>query len=202
MTDLKLGIVLWAQGTTWPDMLDAARRVDRLGYDSLWTWDHLLPVFGDRRGPIFDGPAAIAALAMVTTRVRLGLFVGGNTFRNPALFAKSVATLDHISGGRAIYAALAGPGSSPSTPRPGSRSVAASGSDSDGSMSRWLRSERFSMARASPPRRGPITASRHWPSGPAHPAATADPRRRFGRETDAPDRCPIRRHLECVRHAR
>jgi len=102
MSDLKLGIVLWAQGATWPEMLAAAQRVDRLGYDSLWTWDHLLPVFGDRHGAIFDGPSALAALAMATRHVRLGMFVAGNTFRNPALLAKSLVTLDHISGGRAI----------------------------------------------------------------------------------------------------
>lgn len=40
MPDLKLGILLWSQGATWPEMLEAAQRVDRLGYDTLWTWDH------------------------------------------------------------------------------------------------------------------------------------------------------------------
>ncbi|HWP61882.1 MAG TPA: LLM class flavin-dependent oxidoreductase, partial [Candidatus Binatia bacterium] len=101
-TDLKLGILLWSQAATWPEMLDAARRVDRLGYDSLWTWDHLYAIFGDPYQPIFEGYATIAAWAMATERTRLGLLVGANTFRNPGLVAKAITTIDHVSGGRAI----------------------------------------------------------------------------------------------------
>jgi alkanesulfonate monooxygenase SsuD/methylene tetrahydromethanopterin reductase-like flavin-dependent oxidoreductase (luciferase family) len=102
MTDLKLGILLWSQGATWQEQLDAARRVDRLGYAHLWTWDHLYAIFGDPYQPIFEGWTSLAAWAMATDRTRLGLLVGANTFRNPALVAKTAATLDHISGGRAI----------------------------------------------------------------------------------------------------
>lgn len=100
--EVKLGILLWSQGATWPEMLDAARRVDRLGYASLWTWDHLYAIFGDPYQPIFEGYATLAAWAMATERTRLGLLVGANTFRNPGLVAKAVTTIDHISGGRAI----------------------------------------------------------------------------------------------------
>lgn len=100
--EIKLGILLWSQAATWPEMLDAARRVDRLGYDSLWTWDHLYAIFGDPYQPIFEGYATLAAWAMATERVRLGLLVGANTFRNPGLVAKMIATIDHVSGGRAI----------------------------------------------------------------------------------------------------
>jgi len=100
--DLKLGILLWSQAATWPEMLDAAKRVDRLGYAYLWTWDHLYAIFGDPYQPIFEGWTALAAWAMATERTRLGLLVGANTFRNPGLVAKLAATLDHISGGRAI----------------------------------------------------------------------------------------------------
>ncbi len=102
MTDLKLGVLLWSQAATWPEMLDAAQRVDRLGYDSLWTWDHLYAIFGDPYQGIFEGYAGLAAWAMATERARLGLLVGANTFRNPGLVAKIVATIDHISNGRAI----------------------------------------------------------------------------------------------------
>jgi alkanesulfonate monooxygenase SsuD/methylene tetrahydromethanopterin reductase-like flavin-dependent oxidoreductase (luciferase family) len=100
--DLKLGILLWSQVASWPDMLEAAKRVDRLGYDHLWTWDHLYAIFGDPYQPIFEGWTSLAAWAMATERTRLGLLVGANTFRNPGLVAKTVTTLDHISGGRAI----------------------------------------------------------------------------------------------------
>lgn len=102
MTDLKLGILLWSQGATWDETLDAARRVDRLGYDHLWTWDHLYAIFGDPYQPIFEGWTSLAAWAMATEQTRLGLLVGANTFRNPGLVAKTAATLDHISRGRAI----------------------------------------------------------------------------------------------------
>ena len=102
MTDLRLGILLWSQGATWAEQLDAARRVDRLGYAHLWTWDHLYAIFGDPYQPIFEGWTSLAAWAMATERTRLGLLVGANTFRNPGLVAKAATTLDHISGGRAI----------------------------------------------------------------------------------------------------
>ncbi len=102
MTDLKLGVSLFAQASPWPELLDTARRIDRLGYDSLWTWDHLYAIFGDPYQPIFEGWGMLHAWAMATQRVRLGLMVGANTFRNPGHVAKLAATLDHVSGGRAI----------------------------------------------------------------------------------------------------
>ena len=102
MTDFRLGILLWSQATGWPDFERAARRVDELGYEHLWTWDHLHAIFGEPQQPIFEGWSSVAAWARVTTRVRIGLLVGANTFRNPALVAKMATTLDHISGGRAI----------------------------------------------------------------------------------------------------
>jgi alkanesulfonate monooxygenase SsuD/methylene tetrahydromethanopterin reductase-like flavin-dependent oxidoreductase (luciferase family) len=102
MTDLKPGILLWSQGASWPELLDAAKRVDRLGYSHLWTWDHLYAIFGDPYQPIFEGWSLLAAWARETTQTRLGLLVGANTFRNPGLVAKTAATLDHLSDGRAI----------------------------------------------------------------------------------------------------
>ncbi len=102
MDDVRLGLNLWSQASDWPGFLEAARRADRLGYDHVWTWDHVYAIFGDPHQPIFEGYTALAALAQATERVRLGLFVGANTFRNPGLAAKSVTTIDHISGGRAI----------------------------------------------------------------------------------------------------
>ena len=100
--DTRLGILLWSQATDWDSFERAATRVDELGYDHLWTWDHLHAIFGDPYQPIFEGYTTLAAWAKVTTRVRLGLLVGANTFRNPALTAKLSVTLDHISAGRAI----------------------------------------------------------------------------------------------------
>ena len=98
----KLGVLLWSQATDWPAFEAAAKRVDQLGYDSLWTWDHLYAIFGDPYQPIFEGYTTLAAWSKVTTRARLGLLVGANTFRNPGVVAKMLTTIDHASGGRAI----------------------------------------------------------------------------------------------------
>ena len=99
-TPVRFGANLWNQYTDWPEWLEAAKLVDRVGYDSLWTWDHVYPIVGSPIGPIFEAYTTLGAWAMATERVRLGLMVGANTFRNPALVAKMVTTLDHISGGR------------------------------------------------------------------------------------------------------
>ena len=101
-TETRLGILLWNQATDWPSYEDAALRVDRLGYDHFWAWDHLYAIFGDPYQPILEGWTSIAALSRITTRVRLGLLVGANPLRNPGLVAKLATTLDHASGGRAI----------------------------------------------------------------------------------------------------
>jgi alkanesulfonate monooxygenase SsuD/methylene tetrahydromethanopterin reductase-like flavin-dependent oxidoreductase (luciferase family) len=97
---LKLGALCWNQYTDWPTLLDAGVRADRVGFDSLWTWDHLYPIVGSDRGPILEGYLTLAGWAQATSRIRLGLMVGANPFRNPALVAKMVTTLDHISNGR------------------------------------------------------------------------------------------------------
>jgi F420-dependent oxidoreductase-like protein len=76
--------------------------VDRLGYDSVWTWDHFVPLDGDPKGPMFEAWELLAAWGALTTRVHLGTLVTGNTYRHPPVLAKMVATLDHITGGRAM----------------------------------------------------------------------------------------------------
>jgi alkanesulfonate monooxygenase SsuD/methylene tetrahydromethanopterin reductase-like flavin-dependent oxidoreductase (luciferase family) len=102
LPDVKLGVLLWNQATTWSDYEDAARRVDGLGYDHLWAWDHLYAIFGDPYQPFFEGWTTLAAWAKATERARLGLLVGANPFRNPGLVARMAMGLDHISNGRAI----------------------------------------------------------------------------------------------------
>jgi alkanesulfonate monooxygenase SsuD/methylene tetrahydromethanopterin reductase-like flavin-dependent oxidoreductase (luciferase family) len=102
MNEIKLGALCWNQYAAWPELLEAGARADRLGYDSLWTWDHLYPIVGSDDGPIFEGWLTITAWAGATKRATVGLMVGANTFREPALVAKMATTLDHISGGRAV----------------------------------------------------------------------------------------------------
>jgi alkanesulfonate monooxygenase SsuD/methylene tetrahydromethanopterin reductase-like flavin-dependent oxidoreductase (luciferase family) len=80
----------------------AGIRAEELGYDSLWTWDHLYPIVGSHHGPMFEGYLTLAAWVAGTSRIRIGLMVGANPFRNPALVGKMVTQLDHMSGGRMI----------------------------------------------------------------------------------------------------
>ncbi|HEX2755236.1 MAG TPA: TIGR03560 family F420-dependent LLM class oxidoreductase [Candidatus Limnocylindrales bacterium] len=101
MTAIQVGALCWNQYTDWPSLLAAGVRAEDLGYDSLWTWDHLYPIVGSSDGPIHEGWLTLAAWAQATERIRIGLMVGANTFREPALTAKMATTLDHISGGRA-----------------------------------------------------------------------------------------------------
>lgn len=99
---MRFGAAFWIQRTRWPDLRDACIAVERAGWDSLWLDDHLLSDEADWGDPKLEGWSALAAVAVVTSRVRLGLLVSSTTFRNPGLIAKLATTLDHISSGRAI----------------------------------------------------------------------------------------------------
>lgn len=103
---LHFGVQLGTAGVTWPELQRAGQRVEELGFDSLWVPDHLIA----REGavPRFEAWQALAALATVTTTIRLGPLVSPVTFRHPAVLAKMAATLDHISGGRVILGLGAG----------------------------------------------------------------------------------------------
>jgi F420-dependent oxidoreductase-like protein len=99
---VKIGALCWNQYADWSQLREAGVRADRLGYDTLWTWDHLYPIVGDHNGPMFEAYMVLAAWAEATEKAKIGLMVGANPFRNPALVAKMITTLDHISNGRAI----------------------------------------------------------------------------------------------------
>jgi len=99
---MRFGAAFWIQRTDWPALRDACLTVESAGWDSLWLDDHLLADEGDWHDPKLEGSSTLLAVAALTQRVRLGLLVSANTFRNPGLTAKLATTLDHVSGGRAI----------------------------------------------------------------------------------------------------
>lgn len=81
-----------------------AGNAEQAGFDSLWVMDHFyqIPGVGRPEQNMLEAYSTLAALAARTSRVSLGAMVTGVTYRNPALLAKTVTTLDVLSGGRAI----------------------------------------------------------------------------------------------------
>ena len=91
----------WTPGAAWDRILGIARLGERLGFDSLWTGEHVLAKW-DREGMIFDCVTIHTAVAAAVPRVDIGFGVINSTFRNPAMTAKMASTLDTISGGRLV----------------------------------------------------------------------------------------------------
>jgi len=81
-----------------------ANTAERAGFDAVFVMDHFyqLPNIGPRTEPMLEGYTTLAGIAARTTKIRLGTLVTGVTYRNPALLAKVVTTLDIVSSGRAI----------------------------------------------------------------------------------------------------
>jgi alkanesulfonate monooxygenase SsuD/methylene tetrahydromethanopterin reductase-like flavin-dependent oxidoreductase (luciferase family) len=73
---------------------------EELGFDGAWGFDHFQPMYGEGPGETFEGVTTLAALAGVTSRIRLGLLVTGVTYRHPSVFATQAVTIDHASHGR------------------------------------------------------------------------------------------------------
>jgi F420-dependent oxidoreductase-like protein len=104
---VRFGVTLPQIKRTWEEARAAAVEFDRLGFDSVWVCDHLYGVPMPNL-PILEAWSELAAVAAVTTRVELGTLVTPPFFRNPAVFAKQVATVDQIAGGRTIVGLGAG----------------------------------------------------------------------------------------------
>ena len=99
---MRFGAAFWINRTTWPALRDACLAAERAGWDSIWIDDHLLADEGDPTDGKLEGWTTLAAVAVLTQRVRLGLLVTANTFRSPGLTTKLATTLDHLSNGRAV----------------------------------------------------------------------------------------------------
>ena len=98
---MQFGVTLPQIKRTWAEARDAAIEFEQLGYDHLWVCDHL---YGVPRAdvPILEAWSQLAAVAAITERAQLGTLVTPPLFRNPAVLAKQIATIDNISNGRVI----------------------------------------------------------------------------------------------------
>jgi F420-dependent oxidoreductase-like protein len=98
---ITFGVSLPVENVEFETLKQVCRVCERLGFDSLWVYDHFFPYDGsDPRKPFFECLTTLAALCMVTERARLGSLVLCNPFRNPALVAKMTAQIDMMSKGR------------------------------------------------------------------------------------------------------
>jgi F420-dependent oxidoreductase-like protein len=96
---IEFGLFSPQAALTYKSVLDRAARLEQHGYHSMWLVDH----FWNRGVPeadVLECTATLSALSAVTTKLRIGSLVICNSFRNPGLLAKSLATIDNISGGR------------------------------------------------------------------------------------------------------
>jgi alkanesulfonate monooxygenase SsuD/methylene tetrahydromethanopterin reductase-like flavin-dependent oxidoreductase (luciferase family) len=97
-TNLLFGVIT-IQNATWEEMVDRWRRVEELGFDSVWVADHFVD-FTNPKAPWFEAWTLLAGLATQTSRVRIGTLVTPIAWRNPAFLARQAMTVDHLSEGR------------------------------------------------------------------------------------------------------
>jgi F420-dependent oxidoreductase-like protein len=97
---MRFGLDVAQQRVPWDELVRRVQLAEELGFEGAWGFDHFQPMYGEGPGETFEGMTTLAALAGVTSRIRLGLLVTGVTYRHPSVFAAQALTVDHASHGR------------------------------------------------------------------------------------------------------
>ncbi|MGH7266848.1 MAG: TIGR03560 family F420-dependent LLM class oxidoreductase [Candidatus Rokuibacteriota bacterium] len=105
---MKFALFSSLTNAAWEDVLGLWRHAEATGWDAACVTDHFMPNTPDRAGDTLECWSALAALAALVPRMRVGTIVAGNTYRHPAVLAKMATTIDVVSGGRLICGVGAG----------------------------------------------------------------------------------------------
>jgi F420-dependent oxidoreductase-like protein len=97
---MRFGLDVAQQRVSWDELVRRVKLAEDLGFDGAWGFDHFQPMYGEGPGETFEGMSTLAALAGVTSKIRLGLLVTGVTYRHPSVLAGQALTIDHASHGR------------------------------------------------------------------------------------------------------
>jgi F420-dependent oxidoreductase-like protein len=97
---MRFGLDVAQQRMPWDEVVSRVQFAEDLGFDGAWGFDHFKPMYGEGPGEVFEGMTTLAALAGLTSRIRLGILVTGVTYRHPSVLAAQAVTVDHASHGR------------------------------------------------------------------------------------------------------